>query len=467
MTFRNAVLSTPTETRTTNGMAAYKSTMNKNVDLFFKIGASRGKNITKEFMAAYLENSEIALRVAQWARDVRGGAGERALFRQILIYVEQNFKADLLNTNLLKNIPEIGRWDDLLIFTDPEVKAKAYDLIAEALNAGNGLCAKWMPRKGPVAVELRNALGLTPKQYRRILVDLTKVVETQMCSKNWEEINFSHVPSLAMSRYSKAFGRNAAESFAKYKESLQKGEAGVKVNAGAVYPYDILKNVRHGDAALADEQWKALPNYIGDSKVLPLVDVSGSMSCPVHGMTGMTCMHMAISLGLYLSDKNTGDFKDMFLTFSERPEFVTVSGTLSQKYDQMQSSSWGYNTNLEAAFKKILSVAKTNQVSQADMPQTLLILSDMQFDSACRNTDNRAIEMIKDQYIAAGYEMPNVVFWNLNAHDNVPVKFDERGTALVSGFSPSIMKAVLAADFDEMTPEGIMLKAVNIEKYDL
>lgn len=465
MTFRNAVLNTPVLTRTTNGMPAYKSTLNGNVDLFFKIGASRGKNIIPDFLKAYTEDREVALRVAQWARDVRGGAGERKLFRDILLYLEQNHKRDLTETRILRNVAEIGRWDDLLIFTDKEVKSVAFDIIAEALNEGNGLCAKWMPRKGLLAAELRSALGCSPKAYRKLLVSLTKVVETQMCAKNWDEINFSHVPSLAMSRYSKAFGRNAADAFTKYKEALQKGEEGVKVNAGAVYPYDILKNVMHGDAALADEQWKALPNYVGDANVLPLVDVSGSMSCPVGGMTGMTCMHMAISLGLYLSDKNTGDFKDMFLTFSANPTFETVQGTLSQKYRQMQNADWGYNTNLEAAFKEILRVAKSNSVSQTDMPNTLLILSDMQFDQACRGNDNRALDMIKDQYIEAGYEIPNVVFWNLNAKDNVPVKFDERGTALVSGFSPSIMKAVLSADMSEMTPIGIMSKAISDERY--
>jgi len=469
MTFKNAVLNTEVEARTTNGMKALESTLNQNVDLFFAIGASRGKDITKQFERALQENAEVALRILQWARDVRGGAGERELFRQGLRFLEKNYKQHLLNTKLLEKIAELGRWDDLLIFTDDVIKTRAFELIQKALESGNGLAAKWMPRKGDVAVQLRTYLGYSPKRYRKTLVDLSKgVVEQKMCAKEWNEINFSHVPSLAMSRYTKAFGRNAPEAFTAYKEALQKGDPSVKVNAGAVYPYDITKTVRYGDSALADEQWKALPNYMGDAKVLPLVDVSGSMICRVgmNAKSDLTCLDVAVSLGLYCSDKNTGPFKDLFLTFSSQSKFVHLQGTLSQKMRQMMSSDWGMSTNLHSAFEEILRVAVTNKVAPEDMPQAVLILSDMQFDSCIRNDDS-ALQMIQRKYEAAGYKVPGVVFWNLNSHDNVPVRFDQRGTALVSGFSPAIMKSVLASDFDDMTPYGIMLKTVMDDRYAL
>lgn len=468
MSFKSAVLNTTTEARTTNGMKALASTLNQNVDLFFKIGASRGKDITLQFEKALQESPEIALRTLQWARDVRGGAGERELFRQGLRFLEKNYKEYLLNTELLAKVPLIGRWDDLLIFSDDAVKTRAFELIQMALEAQNGLAAKWMPRKGEVAVQLRTFLGMSPKQYRKTLVNLTKVVETQMCAKNWDEINFSHVPSLAMARYTKAFAKNAPAAFTTYKEALKAGDPSVKVNAGAVYPYDVTKTIKNGDAALADEQWKALPNYMGDANVLPLVDVSGSMSCPAGGWQSksqLTCMDVAISLGLYCSDKNTGPFKDLFLTFSEKSKMVHLTGTLSQKMRQMQGSDWGYNTNLTSAFNEILRVAVTNKVAPEDMPQALLIMSDMQFDQACR--DHSAIEMIKAKYEEAGYKIPGVIFWNLNAHDNVPVRFDARGTALISGFSPAIMKSVLTSNFDDMTPQGIMMKAIMDDKYSL
>lgn len=474
MSFKNAVLAqsatVANKARTTNGMKALKSSLSNTTDLFFKIGASRGKDITGQFAKAYGENREMALRVAQWARDVRGGAGERELFRQTLKWLEKNNKDDLLGTRILENVTEIGRWDDLLIFEDSDVKAKAFGLIWKALDTGNGLCAKWMPRKGPVALELRTFLGWSPKYYRKRLVELTKVVETQMCAKEFDKINFSHVPSLAMSRYSKAFGKNAPDQFTAFKEALKKGDPKVaKVNAGAVYPYDIIKNVRRGDSALADEQWKALPNFMGDASVLPIVDVSGSMTCKAGGYASkseITCLDVAVSLGLYCSDKNTGPFKDVFLTFSDRPQFVTVTGTLSEKVRKMERSDWEMSTNLHAAFDRILEVAIKNSVAREDMPKVLLIMSDMQFN-CCTGYDDRAIQMIRRKYNDADYEMPNVVFWNINAHENVPVRFDEKGTALVSGFSPSIMKAVLAADMDSMTPEAVMKKAVLSDRYSL
>jgi hypothetical protein len=474
MSFKNAVLNvtsrTENVTRTQNGMKALKSSLSNTTDLFFKIGASRGKNITEQFAKSYSEDREMALRVAQWARDVRGGAGERELFRQVLKYLEKNHKDEFVNTLILKNVAEIGRWDDLLIFEDEMVKSIAFRMIAEALGQGNGLCAKWMPRKGPKAVELREFLGWSPKFYRKRLVELTKVVEQQMCAKEFDKINFSHVPSLAMSRYSKAFGKNAPDAFTAYKEALKKGDPKVaKVNAGAVYPYDIVKNARRGDSALADEQWKSLPNFIGDASILPIVDVSGSMTCKAGGhqsKSDLSCLDIAVSLGLYCSDKNTGPFKDVFLTFSTSPEFVTVTGSLSHKIRQMERSNWDMSTDLHAAFDAILDVSIENNVAREDMPKILLIMSDMQFN-CCTGYDDRAIQMIRRKYNDADYEMPAVVFWNINAHENVPVRFDERGTALVSGFSPSIMKAVLAADMDAMTPEAVMKKAVMSDRYAL
>ena len=471
VTFAQAAKNTVTEARTWNGMKAQTSTLRETVDLFFKIGASRGKDITAQFERAYQEDPNVALRIAQWVRDVRGGAGERKLFRDVLLHLETYHQDALLDTKILNNVAEIGRFDDLLVFQTPQVRERAFTLIAMALSAGNGLAAKWMPRKGPVAAELREFLQLSPKQYRKLLVRLTNVVETQMCAREFDAINFSHVPSLAMSRYTKAFAKRAPEAFTAYKEALKKGDPKVaKINAGAVYPYDIIKNLRYSrDTTIADAQWEALPDYMTDANVLPLVDVSGSMTCPAGGYGSkatFSCLDVAVSLGLYCADKNKGAFKDMFLTFSAKSKIVQLKGTLSQKQAQMEDSEWGMNTDLHSAFNEILRVATTHRVAEADMPKILLILSDMQFDS-CMKYDNSAIEMIRRKYEEAGYQVPNIVFWNLNAADNVPVSFNEKGVALVSGFSPSIMKAVLGADLDSMTPEAIMLKTVMSDRYAL
>ncbi len=205
---------------------------------------------------------------------------------------------------------------------------------------------------------------------------------------------------------------------------------------------------------------------VGDANVLPLVDVSGSMTCPAGKNNSVTCLDVAVSLGLYLADKNTGKFKDTFLTFSESPQLLHLKGNIVQKVQQMVTSKWAMNTNLVRAMDKILSTAKDGNVPQEEMPQMLLILSDMQFDH-CARFDDSAMQMIARKYEAAGYEMPKVVFWNLNAHDNVPVKYDDRGVALVSGFSPAIMKAVLSGDTDQFTPEAIMMKAIMVPRYDL
>ena len=471
-TFVNAVVNQ--SARTENGMKARQSTANALTDLFFKIGAMRGQNVIPAWTAAKVQDLQKASRIALWARDVRGGAGERKIFRDILV--------DLASTDphrgvaLARKIPELGRWDDFLVFVGTPLETFAFETIREALEAGNGLCAKWMPRQGDVAVKLRKFLGWTPKFYRKRLVELTKVVETQMCAKDWDNINFNHVPSVASSRYKKAFSRHTD----KYKEwtaalvsTDPEVKASVKVNAGAVYPYDVLKGITTHMYSTSNfqhiqAQWDALPNFVGDANILPLVDVSGSMTSLAGGhksKSSVTCLDVAVSLGLYLADKNKGKFKDTFLTFSSQPSLLHLQGNILDKVKQMVTSKWEMSTNLHLAFAKILKVAIEWKVPQSEMPEVLLILSDMQFDS-CARYDDSAMEMIARQYTEAGYNVPNIVFWNLNAHDNVPVKYDTRGAALVSGFSPSIVKAVLQAEMDDFTPEAIMMQTIMNERYD-
>jgi hypothetical protein len=460
------------EQRTQNGMVARKSTANAVVDLFYNIGASRGKDIIPQFTSAFVENKELAMRVALWARDVRNGAGERQLFRDILVHLEKMDPESA--AKLINKVPELGRFDDLFVFNSPELKAKAYSLLGDHLRNKNGLAAKWTPRKGKVAAEIRQFFGMTPKQYRKQLVSMTKVVEQQMCARDWDNIEFSHVPSQASRIYKKAFQRNTTK-FAEYVAKLVSGDKSVKVNAGAIFPHDVIKGVLNGwtmtqftktelDHIVA--QWDALPNYVGNASILPLVDVSGSMTCPAGKNTSVTCLDVAVGLGLYLADKNLGVFKDTFLTFSGSPSLVTLKGNVVQKAQQMQKSKWEMNTNLNKAFEKILSVAVQHNVPKSDMPQMVLILSDMQFDQCVRHDDS-AMQMIERKYEAAGYDAPQVVFWNLNSSDNVPVAADKSGAALVSGFSPSIMASLLSADPAAFTPEGIMLKTVMHPRYDI
>lgn len=467
-TFAEAIVNQ--EDRTANGMKALKSTSNSLVDLFYNIGASRGKNVIPAFTAAFVEDKDLALRIVAWARDVRGGAGERQLFRDILVHLEKNDPKSA--KALMAKIPELGRWDDLFVFQTPDLKKVAYTMLGDALRESNGLAAKWTPRKGKIAAEIREFFGMSPKFYRKSLVGMTNVVETQMCANDWDNINYNHVPSAAHSRYKKAFGRHGT-TYAEYINKLAKGEAGVKINANAIFPHDVLKGriSEYGNTTWSKTeldaitaQWNALPNYIGEANVLPLVDVSGSMTCRAGQKGDTTCLEVAVSLGLYFADKNKGKFKDCFLTFSSKPELLNLKGDINQKIDQMVSSNWGMSTNLHGAFSQILDTAIKNSVPQAEMPETLVIFSDMQFNS-CVKHDDSAMEMIVRKYNDAGYELPKVVFWNLNASGNAPVKFDKSGTALVSGFSPAIAASVLGADRDAFSPEAIMLKAVMKDRY--
>ena len=459
---------------TENGMATNSTSLNACVDLFFNIGAMRGQDkqrLIATFSKAFNEDPKRAMKLLFWARDVRGGAGERQVFKDILVYLAENH--DLVLRPNLHLISEYGRWDDLLALAGTYLEKDAFTLISDALIAENGLAAKWMPRKGAVAEKLRKFTGMSPKQYRKSLVGLTSVVETKMCAKDWNSIDFGKLPSVASARYQKAFGKNAYESYSAYIASLVKGEA--KINAGAVYPYDIITSLERGNATVANEQWKALPNYLegANDMILPVVDVSGSMSSPAGGSKTVTCMNVAISLGLYISERNVGPFKDAFITFSSKPQLQVLSGSLNDRYTQMSDSDWGMSTDLEATFKLILDQATKHKLSQDKMPNKILILSDMEFNQATggggwRNEGGKwnptAQQMIEKMYNNAGYKVPQIVYWNIQSRNGgVPVAFDTQGTALVSGFSPAIMTSLLGGDIE--SPQQIMDKTILSERY--
>lgn len=460
---------------TANGAVTNASSLNKNVDLFFLAGASRGKDITPTFVGAMVEDPEVAIRVLEWARDARGGAGERDTFRKLFAYVLKSDPA--LASRLLVKVPELGRWDDVFVTFGTPLEREALRMIAFALNdVQDGLCAKWMPRQGAEANKIRSYMKLTPKEYRKLLVGLSNTVEQKMCAQDWSGIVYPHVPSVAAGRYQKAFLKHDPAGYAKYKEKLVSGEA--KINASVAYPYDVIRSLHNGDKTVANAQWAALPNYLegSDENILPVVDVSGSMS-GVQVSGSVTAMDVSISLGLYTSERMGGVFKDQFVTFSATPALQKVSGTLEQRYAQMARSEWGMNTDIQAVFKLILTAGVKHKVPQSEMPTKLLILSDMEFDACITAGSNggrygggaavsvSAMEMIEKEFAAAGYKVPQIVFWNLNGRaGNSPVTYNKVGAALVSGFSPSIVKSVLGGE--EMTPISIMLKTVMVERYD-
>lgn len=463
-TFATA-LQRPQKTTTTNGMAALDKTGSKVLDFFYQAAARRGNSVLGLFTAAYQEDRELALRGAQWLRDVRGGAGERTAYREILTFLEQTYPEDAVI--LANKTPEIGRWDDLLVFTTDRMKNYVVGLVKAALAAGNGLCAKWMPRKGAVAAELRTRLGLTPKTYRKTLVGLSTTVETQMCAREWKGINFSHVPSQAFSIYKNAFRRHEPARFEQFIADVLAKKEGVKVNASAIFPHDILHSLNAKNIGAVTAQWDALPNYTGKKPILPVVDVSGSMSCAAGSGSSVTCMQVAIALGLYLADKQKNAFEGIVATFSARPVLYRLTGSIIEKMTQISRSQWDMNTDIEALAQQIVTFGKANNIQDKDMPEAVLILSDMQFDQAVHHKDT-AQEMFERTFSTAGYSVPQIIYWNLNGrYGNAPVQETKFNTALLSGFSPSVLTAVMEGDSKELSPYHIMLKKLMSPRYNL
>ena len=314
------------------------------------------------------------------------------------------------------------------------------------------------------AIRLRRFLNWSPKHYRKHVVTRSNVVETKMCAKKWNEIDYSKVPSVAMNKYNKAWYRNDEERFEAYLKEVESGKQ--KINASVIFPHDIIgpnMQVDFYDVKFTPlnqgqiTQWNNLPNYLPEgSHILPVVDTSGSMADVAKGLP----MKIAVSLGLYLSERNVGPFKDAFITFSDNPKLQHLKGNINQRINQLVSADWNQSTDITKVFALILSKAKQFALHPSDMPQTVLIISDMEFNECGEMTN---FEYIKQQYLQSNYTIPNIVFWNVNGRvGNVPIKYNENGVALVSGASPSIIKAVLGNDIN---PIKIMDKVIESERY--
>lgn len=454
--------------RTANGCLTNETSFNKNLDLFSVIGSSRGQCMNHKFQQAWNEDSEMASRLVQWTRDCRGGAGEREIARRILRDMSTNVNQLPVALAILRKLPVLGYWKDVVnLWNVQQFRPTIIEMVAVALAAGDGLCAKYMPRKGIVAAEMRKALGLEAREYRKLLVSMSDTVEQKMCAKNWNEIDFGKIPSLAAARYQKAFMKNAEANYNKYLKALEKGEA--KINASTLFPYDCLKSLRAGGAA-ANAQWNALPNYMEgtDERVMALIDVSGSMCTPT-AINGISAMDAAISIGMYISERSPGVFKDQFMTFESNVRMMEAKGTLQQRIQTISRAPWGGSTNIQKAFDVMLDRAVRYGVPQDQMPTMLVILSDMEFDENARYDRNKtAFQAIDGKYARAGYKRPKLVFWNLAQRanrKNSPVTMGDGGTAMVSGLSPAILTSVLSAK--DFNPYQIMLDTLMVDKYAL
>ncbi len=415
------------------------------------------QDIIKMFKNAYGQNPVIAMMILFWARDCRGGAGEKRFFQIIAKEMLGEEAVHEVMDTLVHLIPEYGSWKDLLCIEEPNVASLNLFHTAITDVDSHSLAAKWFPRKGKWFVAMHKYLGITPKELRKLLVEKTNVVESAMCSKKFEDINYSAVPSVAMNKYRNAFWQQDEHRFGEFNSLVRDGKK--TVNASVLFPHQLFQALQKNNYEFdlnIENQWQALPDYMTSSEnILPVCDVSGSMM-------GLP-LDVSVGLGMYIAERNKGPFGDHFMTFSEQPELVSLQGNSTcEKMRNLRQAHWGYNTDLQKVFDLILERGKQDGVLPEDMPTKILIISDMEFDEACHGKTN--LEVINNKYKASGYSRPDIIFWNVNGRmDNVPAKSQDKGIGLVSGFSPAILKAILLGKVE--TPEQLMLKALFTERY--
>lgn len=477
------------ETRTANGAKAFKSTKSYVLDLFAKGGSARRASESELITLvseAFGESPELAARAVFYLGDVRGGQGFRDIFKAGLEYMVQRYPRE--TANVLRDIPEFTRWDMMYQFVGTSLERNAFQVIKEvafaADRAGEShLVFKWLktkasnPRTNYLARLTAKYFGMTEKEYRKFVVRNRKrlsLVETALSSKQTYKVNYSALPSKAALKYREAFKRHDAVRYNAFLQAVIKGEA--KMNMSVGYPHEILSKYRDGrgwsmtikpyDASL-EAAWLSLPDYMrGDNmNSLTITDVSGSMLSKVAENSEVTAMDVSIALAIYTAEHNKGFFRNKFMTFSNRPALIELSenDTLKVKIEKTQRAPWQMNTDIDAAFRFILNTAVQNRLSQDEMPATIFVVSDMQFDS-CSNLRNTNFETWQNEFNRAGYDLPGIMFWQVTTQAQVPVKALDNGAAVISGFSPSVLKFVF--DGCITTPYDFMLEVLMTERYD-
>lgn len=470
-------------TLTDNGAVALKTTGNKTLDLFGSCGAMRNwheKEVVKAFKESYKENPLYAMKLLFYARDIRGGLGERDVARTWLHWLGDNEPEVVLKNMAL--IPHFGRWDDLYCLVGTKVEKQMFSFMAKQIvedfhnmKAGKSisLLAKWLKKENTNSKETRklglktaNAFNIPVRDYRKLRTTLNKyldTVEIKMSDNKWKDIKYSSVPAKAMLNYRNAFANHDRERFLQYKADVAKGVE--KVNAGTLYPYDLIEKYLKGPNLVnvvddvVEEQWKALPNYVEDGRnVLIMADVSGSM----YGRPIAT----SVGLAIYFAQRNKGFYHGKFMEFSEFPSFVDISEekTLLSSIEMALKGNWGFNTDIELAMQTILDVYKETG-SVEDIPEALVVITDMQFDNCVEGSRNKTLfDNIKVQYELMGVKMPNVVFWNVNSPRNTfQVNSNQKDVQIYSGQAVSTFKSVINGI--SCTPVEAMMRALDDERY--
>ena len=461
-TFLNHLYTETSKGLTENEAITFTRSGSALLDFYAQAGAMR-KNPDAAldlFQKAFAEHKEASIRILFYLRDIRGGQGERDLFRNCLAWLgtihPEIFK------QIVDHIPKYGRWDDMFFDFETCITKIATQLTKDTTAFTPSLLAKWMPTINASSPTTRakarffaEKLNLTPIAYRKRIRHIRKtlaIVEELMSANKWNNINYSSVPSQAARIYKNAFRKHDETRYNEFIEQAKTGKA--KINAGTLYPYQIYKDVQNNYSETLEALWNQLPDYTQGKNAIVVADVSGSMSGDP--------IAVSVSLALYFAEKNKGQFKNHFITFSAKPVLQKIRGTtLVDKMNSIEQSDWNMNTNLQAVFDLILNTAIQHNTPITEMPETIYIISDMEFDRCCDTQTN--LELIKTKYEQSNYTIPNLVFWNVDARNgkNLPAQKNEQGIALVSGLSPVIFKIAI----ENKTPEQIMLDTINDERY--
>ena len=485
MNFADAARNVPNKF-TENGQPAFNNLNNPVLELFAQVGALRNRTpdvIANKFISAFNFDPALTTKMLFYAGNVRGGLGERRTFR-IGLKTLANYAPKYIRNNL-GLIPFFNRWDSVLSLINTPVEQSMWKLVWEQLkndvegathNKPISLLAKWLPSENTSSQETRQLarkvmknLDITPRTYRKTLSKLRKyidVVERKMSGKEWEKINYEAVPSYAMKNYSKAFTRHDTERFSAYIDGLKSGKT--KVNSATLYPYDIAakaEKIDYSDSEarqLLDAQWNGLPNYVeGENNYIVMADVSGSMmGRPIQSST---------SLAAYFAERNKGAYHNLFMTFTDIPRFCDISGKTDAfgKLSAVYESPVGYNTNLEAAFDLVLETAIRNGILQVEMPKAIIVISDMEIDWILQRDLSRPddfFSQIESRFNRAGYEMPKLVCWNVEARNDTFLSKNPN-LIYVSGNSPSTFKELTGA-LSGKTSWDIMIETLNNPIYD-
>ena len=481
-------------TLTENGAATYRTSCSDCLDLFATIGALRHSSesiIINRFMRAYTENPDLAMKILFFARDVRGGLGERRVFRIILDWLAQNEKISVFKN--ISFIPEYGRYDDLLVLLNSDCESVVVALVKsqlakdiEAMKKQNeiSLLAKWLPsvnasNKETVikAKKLSRMLGMSEAEYRKTLSELRaylKLIENNLRERDYT-FDYSKVPSKAMHKYIKAFYRNDNNRYSKYIASVERGEA--KMNTSTLMPYELIepyikysyynagsrsfmRPISEEEKASLNAAWNSLPDFCNDENALAVIDTSGSMYCTQNPMPAS----VALSLGLYFAEHNKGAFKNHFIEFSAEPRLIEIKGeTFADKLRYVASFNEIGNTNLQSVFELLIKTATKNNIPQEEMPSKLYIISDMEFDRCINNADISNFEYAKKLFEQNGYKLPEIIFWNVESRNTQqPVKQNEQGVALVSGCTPRLFSMITSG---ELSPYKCMMEIIGSERY--